>query len=261
MLELANLEVAYHGVVRVLHGVSLSVPDGAVVALLGPNGAGKSTTLRAITGLLDLHEGAITRGTIRWNGAELGGLRPDAIVRAGVGQAMEGRRVFADLTVQENLLAGGWSLDRVERRDALEAAWARFPRLAERRQQAAGYLSGGEQQMLALARALVGRPRLLLLDEPSLGLAPRVVVEVADMIRELHADGLSILLVEQNAALALSLAQHACILESGRVVKEGPAAELAGDDDVREFYLGIGGEGARDYRSVKRYRRRRRWLG
>ena len=260
MLELANLEVVYHGVVRVLHGISLTVPDGGVVALLGPNGAGKTTTLRAITGLLRLHEGAITRGTARFAGLELGEAAPDVIVRAGLGQVMEGRRVLADLTVQENLLAGAWSLSRAARKEALEEAYARFPRLGERRRQPAGYLSGGEQQMVAIARALMSRPRLLLLDEPSLGLAPRIVAEVADLIRELHAQGLSILLVEQNAALALDLAQHAVVLESGRVVKEDTAAALRDDEDVREFYLGLGSEGARDYRSVKRYRRRRRWL-
>ena len=260
MLELANLEVVYHGVVLVLKGVSLAVPQGAVVALLGPNGAGKTTAIRAITGLLDLHEGAITRGHVRVEGRDLAGEAADAIVRAGVGQVMEGRRVLADLSVEENLLAGAWSLGRAARKQGLEEAYARFPRLGERRKQAAGYLSGGEQQMVAIARALMSKPRLLLLDEPSLGLAPRIVGEVCDLIRELHRQGLSILLVEQNAALALDLAQHAYILESGRVVKEGEAAALRDDEDVREFYLGAGAEGGRDYRSVKRYRRRRRWL-
>ena len=260
MLELANLEVVYHGVVLVLKGVSLTVPEGSVVALLGPNGAGKTTTIRAITGLLDLHEGAITRGHVRVEGRDLAGEPADAIVRAGVGQVMEGRRVLADLSVEENLLAGAWSLGRAERRQALQEAYERFPRLGERKKQAAGYLSGGEQQMVAIARALMCRPRLLLLDEPSLGLAPRIVGEVAELIGRLHEQGLSILLVEQNAALALELAQHAYILESGRVVKEGEAAALRDDEDVREFYLGAGGEGGRDYRSVKRYRRRRRWL-
>lgn len=260
MLELANLEVVYHGVVLVLKGVSLTVPDGSVVALLGPNGAGKTTTLRAITGLLDLHEGAVTRGTARFAGMDLVHDRADAIVRAGVGQVMEGRRVLADLTVEENLLAGAWSLNRAQRAEGLDEAYTRFPRLGERRKQPAGYLSGGEQQMVAIARALMSRPRLLLLDEPSLGLAPKIVAEVAELIADLHAQGMSILLVEQNAALALKLSQHAYILESGRVVKEGPSAQLADDEDVREFYLGQGGEGRTHYRDVKRYRRRRRWL-
>ncbi|MDP6539604.1 MAG: ABC transporter ATP-binding protein [Planctomycetota bacterium] len=260
MLEVTNLEVVYHQVVLVLKGVTLRVPAGETVALLGPNGAGKTTALRAVTGLLDIHEGRITKGSVRFDGREVAGRRADAIVGGGLAQVMEGRRVLVDLSVEENLLAGAWSLPRREAAAELERAFERFAILADRRRQQAGYLSGGEQQMLAIARALMSRPRMLLLDEPSLGLAPRVVGEVAELISTLAAEGLSILLVEQNAAMALSVASHASILENGRIVREGPAAELAADEDVREFYLGLGGDGRTDYRRVKHYRRRKRWL-
>ncbi len=260
MLEIANLEVVYHSVVLVLEGVSLTVPDGGIAALLGPNGAGKTTTLRAITGLLDLHEGKVTKGRIALDGHSLVGRGPDEIVRRGVAQVLEGRRILADLSVEENLLAGAWTATRGDTRAGLERVYERFPVLGERRRQQAGYLSGGEQQMVAISRALMASPRLLLLDEPSLGLAPRVVAQVADLIREIHAEGVDILLVEQNAAMALELADHGTILESGKVVHEGPAAELRQDEDIREFYLGLGAEGRRDYRAVKHYRRRKRWL-
>jgi len=260
MLEIANLEVVYHSVVLVLKGVSLTVPDGGIAALLGPNGAGKTTTLRAITGLLDLHEGKATKGSITFGGESLVGRGPDEIVRRGVAQVLEGRRILADLTVEENLLAGAWTSSRADTRANLERVYERFAVLGERRRQQAGYLSGGEQQMVAISRALMARPKLLLLDEPSLGLAPRVVAQVAELIREIHADGVDILLVEQNAAMALELADHGTILESGKVVHEGPADALQQDEDIREFYLGLGTEGRRDYRSVKHYRRRKRWL-
>jgi branched-chain amino acid transport system ATP-binding protein len=260
MLEIANLEVVYHSVVLVLKGVSLTVPDGGIAALLGPNGAGKTTTLRAITGLLDLHEGKVTKGSITFGGESLVGRGPDEVVRRGVAQVLEGRRILADLTVEENLLAGAWTSSRADTRANLERVYERFGVLGERRRQQAGYLSGGEQQMVAISRALMARPKLLLLDEPSLGLAPRVVTQVAELIREIHADGVDILLVEQNAAMALELADHGTILESGKVVHEGPADALQQDEDIREFYLGMGAEGRRDYRSVKHYRRRKRWL-
>ena len=260
MLEIANLEVVYHSVVLVLKGVSLTVPDGGIAALLGPNGAGKTTTLRAITGLLDLHEGKVTKGSITFGGESLVGRGPDEIVRRGVAQVLEGRRILADLTVEENLLAGAWTSSRADTRANLERVYQRFGVLGERRRQQAGYLSGGEQQMVAISRALMAKPRLLLLDEPSLGLAPRVVAQVAELIREIHADGVDILLVEQNAAMALELADHGTILESGKVVHEGPADVLQQDEDIREFYVGLGTEGRRDYRSVKHYRRRKRWL-
>ncbi len=259
ILALSDLEVVYHQVVLVLRGVSLVVPEGSVVALLGPNGAGKTTTLRAITGLLDLHEGTRTKGRVVLQGESLAGLSPERIVARGVAQVMEGRRVLGELTVEENLRAGGWSLGRGALAEGLEEAYGRFPILAERRTQPAGYLSGGEQQMLAIARALMSKPRLLLLDEPSLGLAPKIVAQVAALVREINASGVSVLLVEQNASVALELADHAYLMENGRIVLEGPAAELEDDPDVQEFYLGAGiARGS--YRAVKRYRRRKRWL-
>ena len=260
MLEIANLEVVYHSVVLVLKGVSLTVPEGKIVALLGPNGAGKTTTLRALTGLLDIHDGHITKGSARWQGENLASLGAETIVRQGIAQVMEGRRIFGDLSVEENLLAGGWTRPKAEIRAAIEGFYERFPVLGERRKRQAGYLSGGEQQMLAIARALISRPRLLLLDEPSLGLAPKVVAEVGAMIRTINAEGVSILLVEQNAALALELADHGYVLESGRIVIEGSAADLRADRDVQEFYLGLGGHAERSFRDAKLYRRRRRWL-
>ncbi len=257
-----NLEVVYHSVVLVLQGVSLHVPEGGIVALLGPNGAGKTTTLRAITGLLPIHEGRVTKGGVQFDQRGITGADAESVVRRGVAQVMEGRRVFADLTVEENLLAGGWASAPAAVREDLQRWYERFPVLGERRRRAAGYLSGGEQQMLAIARALMSRPRLLLLDEPSLGLAPKVVADVAALIREINGEGVSILLVEQNAHVALSLADHAYLMENGRVVLDGSAQELKEDDDVREFYLGVGGSGeaAKSYRDVKHYRRRKRWL-
>jgi branched-chain amino acid transport system ATP-binding protein len=260
VLEVANLEVVYHSVVLVLKGVSLEVPDGGIVALLGPNGAGKTTTLRAITGLLDVHHGKVTKGRVAWGGADLLARRADAIVRGGIAQVMEGRRVLADLTVEENLRAGAYGRDRAAARHEIAGCYERFKILGERRHQQAGYLSGGEQQMLAIARALLAKPKLLLLDEPSLGLAPKMQHEVARLIAEINAGGVGILLVEQNAAMALELAQHGYVMENGKVVLDGSAAALKSDKDIREFYLGIGGEGARSYRQVKLYRRRKRWL-
>ena len=260
LLEIRNLETVYHDVVRVLRGVSLDVPQGAIVALLGPNGAGKTTTLRAISGLLDIHDGRITKGEVRFDGQDLAGISPEARVAQGISQVLEGRRIFAELTVEENLMSGGWHRPRSELRTDAERFYARFPILAARRRKPAGYLSGGEQQMLAIARALMGKPRLLLLDEPSLGLAPKIVADVAALIREVHADGVSVLLVEQNATLALQLASHGTVLETGRVVLEGTSEALRNDQDIQEFYLGMGGEGRKSFREVKHYRRRKRWL-
>jgi branched-chain amino acid transport system ATP-binding protein len=260
VLDVANLEVVYHSVVLVLRGISLQVPDRGVVALLGPNGAGKTTALRAITGLLDVHHGRITKGRIAWHGEDLTARRPDAIVRGGIAQVLAGRRHLADLTVEENLRAGAYGRRGGDVRDDIERFCARFPILGQRRRQAAGYLSGGEQQMLAIARALIAKPRLLLLDEPSLGLAPKLQRDVAALIAEINAEGVAILLVEQNAAMALELAQHGYILENGKIVLDGPTADLRADKDIREFYLGLGQGGARSYRQVKLYRRRKRWL-
>ena len=260
MLEVANLEVVYHSVVLVLKGVSLTVPDGGIVALLGPNGAGKTTTLRAITGLLDVHHGRVMKGKVTWSGDDLLGKRADAIVRGGIAQVMEGRRILADLTVEENLRAGAYGRDRAATKREIDGFYERFKILGDRRHQQAGYLSGGEQQMLAIARALIAKPKLLLLDEPSLGLAPKMQHEVARLIAEINAGGVGILLVEQNAAMALDLAQHGYVMENGKVVLDGTAEVLKSDKDIREFYLGIGGDSARSYRHVKLYRRRKRWL-
>ena len=259
MLRVSSLEVVYHSVARVVSGVSLEVPDGAIVALLGPNGAGKTTVLRAITGLLPIHEGRITKGSIELGQARLDGLAPERIVRHGLVQVMEGRRIFIELTVEENLLAGTYGRADDWRAD-LEAMYAQFPRLAERRRQTAGLLSGGEQQMLAIGRALLVKPKVLLLDEPSLGLSPKLTEEVAQLIAGIRDRGVSVLLVEQNAQMALALASHGYILENGKVVLDGSAAELREDPDVREFYLGMGGGGRKNYRDVKRYARRKRWL-
>jgi branched-chain amino acid transport system ATP-binding protein len=259
MLRVGSLEVVYHSVARVVSGVSLDVPDGQVVALLGPNGAGKTTVLRAITGLLGLHDGRITKGAIELDGTRLDALAPERIVRHGLVQVMEGRRIFIELTVEENLLAGTYGRKDDWRAD-LDAIYAQFPRLAERRKQTAGFLSGGEQQMLAIGRALLARPKVLLLDEPSLGLSPKLTEEVAQLIASIRDRGVSVLLVEQNAQMALSLASHGYILENGKVVLDGSAAELREDPDVREFYLGMGGGGRKNYRDVKRYARRKRWL-
>jgi branched-chain amino acid transport system ATP-binding protein len=260
MLAIANLEVAYQTVVRVLQGVSLRVPDGAIVALLGPNGAGKTTTLRAITGLLPIHDGEAIKGKASFGSLDLLQAEAASIVRAGIVQVLEGRRVFIDMTVEENLLAGGYTRSGSEVRREISEFYRRFPVLGERRHHIAGYLSGGEQQMLAIARALLAKPKLLLLDEPSLGLAPKVVEDVVRLIREINAAGVGILLVEQNAAIALELAEHAYIMENGRIVIDGSSDELAEDRDVQEFYLGKGGEGVISYREAKRYHRRKRWL-
>ena len=258
-LDVANLEVVYHSVILVLKGVSLRVPDNGIVALLGPNGAGKTTLLRAVTGLLDVHHGKVTKGKLTYGGADLLDKRPDAIVRDGIAQVLEGRRILADLTVEENLRAGAYGRDRAALRRELDGYYARFPVLGDRRHRQAGYLSGGEQQMLAIARALIAKPKLLLLDEPSLGLAPKVQQDVAKLIAEISASGVSILLVEQNATMALDVAQHGYILENGKVVLDGTSASLREDKDIREFYLGVGSQ-ARSYREVKLYRRRKRWL-
>ncbi|CAL9325301.1 ABC transporter ATP-binding protein [Streptomyces sp. SudanB182_2057] len=240
-LAVEHLDVTYGRAVSALRSVTLTVPPGEVVALLGANGAGKSTLLRAVSGTLRLHRGAITAGRVAYGDTVLDGRDPVAAVRAGVVQVPEGRRVFASLTVDENLRSGGLGLARrspARQRQASERVFALFPRLAERRRQAAGLLSGGEQQMLAMGRALMAAPRLLLLDEPSLGLAPLMVERIAEVIREINSQGTGVLLVEQNAGMALSLADHAHVLDVGEVRLSGPAAELAGTDAVRRLYLG-----------------------
>jgi branched-chain amino acid transport system ATP-binding protein len=264
MLEIANLEVVYNDVILVLRGLSLNVPDGKIVALLGSNGAGKTTTLRAVSGLLDVHDGEITKGSITFDGHRIDGKKTAEIVKAGIKQVMEGRRVFAEMTVDENLTAGGYtSRDRQAVADARERVLTLFPRLGERRRQVAGYLSGGEQQMLAIARALMTNPKLLILDEPSLGLAPLLVQQIRDIIVDINRQGMSILLIEQNATMALSIASTGYIMETGKVVMDGPADKLLKDEDVKEFYLGLHGDGdggRRSFADVKHYKRRKRWL-
>ena len=260
MLAVQNLEVVYEDVILVLKGVSLEVPEGAVVALLGGNGAGKTTVLRAITGLLDVHRGSVTKGSVTLDGEPIHALDAPAIVAAGIGQVMEGRRIFSEFTVDENLRVGGHRAPRAEIPARLDRIYDLFPVLAERRRSVAGYLSGGEQQMLAIGRAMMAEPRVLLLDEPSLGLAPLVVQRIRDLIVDINRAGTSVLLVEQNANMALSIADHGYILETGKVVMDKPAAELREDEDVREFYLGLRQEGAASFRDVKHYKRRKRWL-
>ena len=263
MLEVANLEVVYNEVILVLRGLSIEVPDGQIVALLGANGAGKTTTTRAITGLLDVHEGKITKGTVTLAGERIDDLEPSQIVRSGITQVMEGRRVFAELTVDENLVTGGiTNTDRTSITEAHVRVMTMFPVLADRRTAIAGYLSGGEQQMLAIGRALMSNPKLLILDEPSLGLAPKLVAQIRDTIVEINRSGTSVLLIEQNANMALSIADYGYIMETGKIVMDGEAAKLLKDEDVQEFYLGLHGDGGdrKSFREVKHYKRRKRWL-
>jgi branched-chain amino acid transport system ATP-binding protein len=260
LLRVRNLEVVYGGVALVLRGVSLDVPTGGVAAVLGANGAGKTTLLRAITGLLGVHRGEITKGTIELDGRRIDGMEPASIVRLGMSQVMEGRRTFAELTVDDNLRAGAYTKGGgAETKANFEKVMELFPVLAKRRRSVAGYLSGGEQQMLVIGRALMQSPRLLLLDEPSLGLAPLVVEQIRDIIAGLNREGTSVVLVEQNATMALSIATVGYVLETGRVVKDGPAEQLRDDADIREFYLGIAGEGRRSFKELKSYRRKKRW--
>ncbi|MFI6292363.1 ABC transporter ATP-binding protein [Nonomuraea sp. NPDC050790] len=257
MLEVRNLEVVYDDVMLVLRGVSLSVPPGSIVALLGANGAGKTTLLRALSGLLDVHDGEITKGTVTLDGVPIHHLKPAQIVRRGLSQVMEGRRILAELTVEENLRVGGHTAAESH----LDRVYTLFPVLAERRRSVSGYLSGGEQQMLAVGRALMAGPAYLLLDEPSLGLAPALVAQIRDLIVEINKQGTTVLLVEQNATMALSIAAHGYVMETGKIVMDKPAAALLADEDIREFYLGLGAEGAaRSFREVKHYKRRKRWL-
>ncbi|MGI8661982.1 MAG: ABC transporter ATP-binding protein [Acidimicrobiales bacterium] len=260
MLHLGNVEVLYNEVIVGLRGVSLDVPTGSIVALLGANGAGKTTILRSITNLLRVHNGKVSKGTVELDGERINNIEPAQIVRRGVSIVMEGRRVFAELSVEDNLRAGAFTRrDKSEVRASRDRVMTLFPQLAHRSRQTAGYLSGGEQQMLAIGRALMQSPRLLLLDEPSLGLAPIIVQQIRDIIVDINKAGTTVLLVEQNAAMALAIADVGYVLENGRVVKHGPAGELRDDRDIQEFYLGVGEAGRRSYRDVKTYRRRKRW--
>jgi branched-chain amino acid transport system ATP-binding protein len=262
MLEIANLEVVYNDVILVLRGLSIEVRDGQIVALLGANGAGKTTALRAITGLLDVHNGDVTKGTITFEDSRIDQLEPSKIVRAGITQVLEGRRIFVEMSVEDNLRAGGYTnRDKASVEAAYDRVMDMFPVLQPRRKDTAGYLSGGEQQMLAIGRALMANPKLLILDEPSLGLAPMLVQQIRDIIVDINKQGTSVLLIEQNASMALSIADYGYIMEVGKVVMDGKPAKLLEDEDVQEFYLGLRSEGdRRSFRDVKHYKRRKRWL-
>jgi len=260
LLEINNIEVIYDEVILVLRGLSMSVPEGEIVALLGSNGAGKSTTLKAVSGLLTTERGEITEGAISLDGKDVTRMDAAARVRAGLSLCMEGRHVFQHLTVHENLVAGGYSRGGGTA-EAFDLVYTYFPKLGDMRNRVSGYLSGGEQQMLAIGRAMMARPRLLMLDEPSLGLAPLLVAEIFSYIQNLSRDeGITVLVVEQNARRALEIADRGYILEQGRIVLEGTARELTENPDVKEFYLGLGEGGQKSYRDVKHYKRRKRWL-
>lgn len=262
-LSVNNIEVIYDHVILVLKGVSLEVPQGAIVALLGANGAGKTTTLKAISNLLAAERGEVTKGDIQFKGKRVDQLTPNELVKSGVIQVMEGRHCFAHLTVEENLLTGAYTrkISRAELKRNLEKVYEYFPRLKQRRNSQAGYTSGGEQQMTAIGRALMADPEMILLDEPSMGLAPQIVEEIFEIVRDLNQrEKVSFLLAEQNTMVALRYANFGYILENGRVVMEGQAQELASNEDVKEFYLGLSSQGRKSFREVKHYRRRKRWL-
>jgi branched-chain amino acid transport system ATP-binding protein len=263
ILSVNNIEVIYDHVILVLKGVSLEVPRGGVVALLGANGAGKSTTLKAISNLLQSERGDVTKGSIVFDGSEVHGLSPNELVRRGCIQVMEGRHCFGHLTIEENLLTGAFTRrdgKAAIRRD-LDLVYSYFPKVAERRHSVAGYTSGGEQQMCALGRALMSRPKMILLDEPSMGLAPQVVEEIFDIVKNLNdKEGVSFLLAEQNTNMALKYARYGYILENGRVVMDGEAGALRENEDVKEFYLGVAEGKRKSFRDAKHYKRRKRWL-
>jgi len=263
ILDVNNIEVIYDHVILVLKGVSLQVPQGGIVALLGANGAGKTTTLKAISNLLQAERGEVTKGSIEFEGKLVHALSPNELVRRGCIQVMEGRHCFEHLTIEENLLTGAFTRKdgSAAIKEDMEMVYRYFPRLRERKSSQAGYTSGGEQQMCAIGRALMSRPKMILLDEPSMGLAPQLVEEIFDIVQQLNNDtGVSFLLAEQNTNIALRYATYGYILESGRVVLDGSGEELRDNADVKEFYLGTGGEGRRSFRNVKHYKRRKRWL-
>jgi branched-chain amino acid transport system ATP-binding protein len=263
VLRVNNIEAAYLGVIRVLHGISLEVGDGKIVALIGANGGGKTTTLKAISGLLKTEEGEINSGDIYFNDRRIDRFGPEQIARMGISQVMEGRRVLEHLTVEENLQVGAYRRrDRTGVKRDLEMVYDYFPRIREYRKRVSGYLSGGEQQMLVIGRALMADPRLVLLDEPSLGLAPLAVQEIYQIIRRINGErGVSILVVEQNVKAALGIADYGYVMENGRIVLDGPADKLRDNEDVREFYMGISCSGVRkNYRDLKHYHRRKRWM-
>ena len=263
LLEVNNIEVIYNHVILVLKGVSLTVPKGGITALLGGNGAGKTTTLKAISNLLHSERGEVTKGSILYKGERVQDLDPAALVKRGVIQVMEGRHCFPHLTVEENLLTGAYTRrdGKAEVEKDLEMVYTYFPRLKERRKSMAGYTSGGEQQMTAVGRALMSRPETILLDEPSMGLAPQLVEQIFEIVKSINEnEGVSFLLAEQNTNVALRYAHYGYILENGRVVMDGPAADLRENPDVKEFYLGVSDEGRKSFRDVRSYRRRKRWL-
>jgi|TARA_B110001450_G_C17531305_1_gene444783 branched-chain amino acid transport system ATP-binding protein len=262
ILIVNNIEVVYSHVILVLKGVSLNVKKGGITALLGGNGAGKSTTLKSISTLLSSERGEVTKGSVNFNGEDIHGLDPAQLVKKGVIQVMEGRHCFEHLTVEENLLTGAYTRSNSkETKDDLERVYNYFPRLRERRTSQAGYTSGGEQQMIAIGRALMAHPTMILLDEPSMGLAPQLVKQIFEIVAEINKkEGVTILLAEQNTNVALQYAEYAYILENGRVVMEGSAESMRDNEDVKEFYLGISGEGRQSFKDVKQYRRRKRWL-
>jgi branched-chain amino acid transport system ATP-binding protein len=260
-LAVSNVEVIYDHVILVLKGVSLQVQEGQIVALLGANGAGKSTTLKSISNLLRAERGDVTKGQIEFQGQRIDQLNPAELVRRGICQVMEGRHCFQHLTVEENLLTGAYTRGGADLREDLERVYRYFPRLKERRKSQSGYTSGGEQQMTAIGRALMARPKMILLDEPSMGLAPQLVEEIFEIVRELNQkEKVSFLLAEQNTNIALKYADYGYILENGRVVMDGEGASLAENEDVKEFYLGFSSGERKSFRDVKSYRRRKRWL-
>lgn len=263
LLELLNVEVLYSDVILALKGVSLKVAPNGCVALLGANGAGKSTTLKAISGVIASDDGRVSGGSIAFDGQAIAGCETVGVVRSGLVHVMEGRRVLPHMTVEQNLVIGGHMFSNAARmRRALDGVYEAIPRLADLRTRTAGYLSGGEQQMLVIGRAIMAEPRLMLIDEPSLGLAPRMIEEVFAVLHRLRGNGLALLIVEQNTRVALELADYGYVMESGRIVLEGAANELSANEDVREFYLGLDHDGGRkSFRDVKHYRRRKRWLG
>jgi branched-chain amino acid transport system ATP-binding protein len=263
ILSVKNIEVIYDHVILVLRGVSFVVPQGKIVALLGANGAGKSTTLKSVSTLLASERGEVTKGSIEFRGKRTEGLAPGEMVDMGMVQVMEGRHCFGHLSVEDNLITGAYArpIKYAQVRQELERIYAYFPRLKTRRTSLAGYTSGGEQQMVAIGRAMMAKPSMLLLDEPSMGLAPQIVAEIFEIVRELNQkEGVSILLAEQNTNVALKYADYGYILESGRVMMDGTAQALAENADVKEFYLGVSSEGRKSFRSMKSYRRRKRWL-
>lgn len=262
ILNVNGIEVIYNHVILVLKGVSLNVPQGKIVALLGGNGAGKTTTLRAISNLLRGERGAVTKGSIELRGERIENLTPADLVQRGVVQVMEGRHCFAHLTIEDNLLTGAYTRgSKAEIAANLEKVYTYFPRLKTRRTSQAAYTSGGEQQMCAIGRALMANPSMVLLDEPSMGLAPQIVQEVFGIVKDLNArEGVTFLLAEQNTNMALKYSDYGYIMESGRIVMDGPAAELADNEDVKEFYLGVGGGERKSFRDIKSYKRRKRWL-